>query len=148
MLSEWRAAALRHTPATADLVAAGQQALGPAAAAALLVFGIGLLVFGKKAAVPAAAFAMLAAVAVANYFRDVFPWWPHLQADPDQRRHWYTPWHWLPALLVLAQLDGILAHGSSVSKWGGWRLKLGLGVLAALVLVPPGLYQTWALHYA
>ena len=76
MLSEWRAAALRHTPATADLVAAGQQALGPAAGAALVVFGVGLLVFGKKVAVPAAAFAMLAAVAVANYFRDVFLWWP------------------------------------------------------------------------
>lgn len=149
MLSEWRAAALRHTPATADLVAAGQQALGPAAGVALVVFGVGMLVFGKKAAVPAAAVAMLAAVAVANYFRGVFPWWPDLQADPDRPLYpRFVAWHWLPALLVLAQLDGILAHGSSIPKWAGWRLKLGLGVLAALVLVPPGLYQTWPLHYA
>ena len=149
MLTEWREAALRHTPAPADLVAAGQQALGPAAGAALVVFGVGLLVFGKKAAVPAAAFAMLAAVAVANYFRDVFPWWPHLQADPDRPLYpRFVAWHWLPALLVLAQLDGILAHGSSIPKWGGWRLKLGLGVLAALVLVPPGLYATWPLLYS
>ena len=149
MLIEWRTAALRHTPATADLVAAGQQALGPAAGAALVVFGVGLLVFGKKAAVPAAAFALLAAVAVANYFRGVFPWWPELQPDRDRPLFpRFVAWHWLPTLLVLAQLDGILAHGSGIPKWGGWRLKVGLGVLAALVLVPPGLYATWPLEYA
>ena len=149
MLEEWRAATLRHTPATADLIGAGQQALGPAAAAALIVFGVGLLVFGKKAAVPAAAFAILAAVAVANHFRDVFFWWPQPQTDPDRPLHpRFIAWHWLPALLVLAQFNGVLASGSGVSRWGRCWLMLGTGVLAALVLVPAGLYQTWPLHYS
>ena len=149
MLTEWREAALRHTPASNDLVTAGQQALGPSAGAALVVFAVGLLVFGKKAAVPAAALAVLAAVGVANYFRGAFEWWPDPQADPDRPLFpRLVAWHWLLILLVVAQLDGILAHGSTIPKWGSWRLKLGLGVLAALVIVPAGLFATWPLEYA
>jgi hypothetical protein len=141
MLTEWREAALRHTPATADLTAAGQQALGPAAAAALVVFGAGLLVFGKKAAVPAAAVGMVAGFAVANYFRLAFdPWWPVRRPEGG-----YVGSDWIPLLYLAALVNGVVAAGSGVSRWGAWWLRISLGLLAALVLVPHDLHSTWPL---
>src|SRR5262245_65033813 len=81
MLTEWREAAGRHLPDFKSLTAAGQDSLGPAAGVALLVFAVGLLVTRKRAPVPAAALAVLAAVGVANYLHPVLKWWPELYRD-------------------------------------------------------------------
>lgn len=141
MLTEWRDAALRHIPDTKDLIGAGEYALGPAAGAALVVFGLGLLVFGKKAAVPAAALAMIAGFGTANYFRLVFdPWWPERRPEGG-----YIGSDWIPLLYLAALLNGVLASGPGVPRWGGWWLRLSLGFVAALVLVPHELYSTWPL---
>jgi hypothetical protein len=131
MWHEWRAAALRHTPPTEEFVAAGQYAIAPAAGSALLFFALALLIFGKRVALPAAALAMIVGFGVANYYRGVFPWWPSGAA-----------WHWLPLLFLMAQIDGLLGQ-SGTPGWGRWRLRLGLGLLAALVLVPPDLHHKW-----
>jgi len=131
MWSEWRAAALRHTPPTGELVAAGQYAIAPAAGGSLLVFALAILILGKRAALPAAALAMVVGFGIANYYRVVFPWWPAGAA-----------WHWLPLLFLMAQVDGVLGQ-SGTPGWGRWRLRLGLGLIAALVLVPPDLHQKW-----
>jgi hypothetical protein len=131
MWTEWRAAALRHTPPTDEFLAAGQYAIAPAAGAALLVFALALLILGKRAALPAAALAMVVGFGIANYYRNVFPWWPTGAA-----------WHWLPLLFLMAQVDGVLGQ-SGTHGWGRWRLRLGLGLIAALVLVPPDLHQKW-----
>jgi hypothetical protein len=139
MLTEWRAAALRHIPDTKDLLGSGEYALGPAAGAALLVFGVGLLAFGKKAAVPAAALAMLAGLGTANYFRLVFdPWWPERRSEGG-----YVGSAWIPVLYLAALLNGVLATGSGVPRWGAWWLRISVGFVAALVLVPHDLYSTW-----
>jgi hypothetical protein len=141
MLTEWREAAWRHIPDTKDLMGAGEYALGPAAAAALVVFGVGLLAFGKKAAVPAAALAMVAGFAVANYFRLVFdPWWPARRPEGG-----YVGSDWIPLLYLAALLNGVLAAGSGTGCWGAWWLRLSVGFLAALVLVPHDLHSTWPL---
>jgi hypothetical protein len=131
MWTEWRTAALRHTPPTDELLAAGQYAIGPAAGSALLLFALALLILGKRAALPAAALAMVVGFGIANYYRNVFPWWPAGAA-----------WHWLPLLFLMAQVDGVLGQ-SCTPGWGRWRLRLGLGLIAALVLVPPDLHQKW-----
>jgi hypothetical protein len=138
MWDEWRAALSRHTPPTPELIEAGKFALGPAAGAALVVFGLILVVRGKQAALPAGALAMLAGVGLANYFRGVFPWWP----DPRPQQ---APigWQWIPLLFLMTQLDGILAGSPGIPRWGGWRLRLGVGLLAAVILVPGDLHQKW-----
>src|SRR5687767_4090854 len=102
MWSEWRAAVLRHTPPTEELLGAGQYAIAPAAGAALVAFALVLLIFGKRAALPGAALGMVAGVATANYFRDVFPWWPEGQR-----------WHWVPLLFLLASVDGLLGRAGT-----------------------------------
>jgi hypothetical protein len=131
MWTEWRTTILRHTPPTEELIGAGQYALAPAAGTAVVVFALVLLAFGKRAALPAAALAMIAGFGVANYYRGVFPWWP---TGPG--------WHWLPILFLLAQIDGLVGRAGTPG-WGRWRLRLGLGLLAALVLVPPDLHHKW-----
>ena len=133
MLTEWKAAVLRHTPPTDEFLAAGQYAMAPAAGAALVVFALALLLFGKRVAVPAAATALVVGFGLANYYRSVFPWWPAGQ-----------PWHWIPLLFLLAQVDGVLGQ-SGTPWWGRWRLRIGLGLLAALILVPPDLHHKWPL---
>jgi hypothetical protein len=140
MLGEWRDAVLRHTPATPEVVDAGRYALGPAAGAALAVFAIVLLALGRRAGLAAGAVAMVAGLGVANYFRNVFPWWPEPRAELPP-----PGWHWVPLLFLLAQFDGLLARTPTVPVWGGWRLRLGIGFLAALLLVPNDLHKNWPL---
>jgi len=131
MWSEWRATIFRHTPPTEELLGAGQYAIAPAAGSALVLFALALLILGKRVALPAAALAMVVGFGVANYFRRVFPWWPS-----------GASWHWLPLLFLLAQIDGLLGQ-SGTPGWGRWRLRLGLGLVAALVLVPADLHHKW-----
>lgn len=141
MWTEWRDAALRHVPDSKSLLDAGQHALGPAAGGALVVFVLGLTVFGKRAAVPAAALAMVAALGCANYWRLVFdPWWPERRAAGG-----YIGSDWIPYLYLAALLSGALAAGSGVPRWGAWWLRAAIGFLAALVLVPHDLHTTWPL---
>ena len=153
MFEEWKAAFLRHTPTTDLMMEAGKNALGPAAGAALVVFALLLLVLGKRASLFAGSLAMLAGFAVSNYFRMVFPWWPNDRVDlSTEPASLMSPpaWQWLPLLFLVAQFDGLFARTPSVPLWGGWRLRLGLGLIAALVLIPPGfhsklpeLYSSW-----
>jgi hypothetical protein len=148
MLTEWREAASRHVPDFKTLMAAGQDSLGPAAGTALVVFALGLLVTRKRAPVAAAAVAMLAAVGVANYFHRVVDWWPALDRDPDRPLFPRIRGRdFLLLFFLLAQIDGILTASPGVPSWGKWRLRLGLGLLAAVLLVPAGLHQTWPLEY-
>jgi hypothetical protein len=140
MLDEWRATLARHTPPTELLTEAGKWAIGPAAGAALVVFAVTLLLLGRRAALFGGALALLAGVAFANYFRNVFPWWPVRLHDGR-----YIGWHWLPLLLLFAQFDGLFARVPTVPSWGGWRLRLGIGLVAALLLVPHDLHRTWPL---
>lgn len=149
MLTEWREAAARHLPDAKTMMAAGQESLGPAAGIALLVFAAGLLVTRKRAPVPVAAVAMLVAVGVVNYLHPVLRWWPELYRDTGrplfpriQGREF------LLLFFLLAQIDGILTSSQTVPTWGKWRLRLGLGLLAAVLLVPAGLHETWPQKYA
>lgn len=138
MWDDWRAALSRHTPPTPELIEAGKLALGPAAGAALVVFGIVLIVRGKQAATLAGTLAMLAGVGVANYFRNVYPWWP----DPRPGLP-AIGWQWIPLLFVMAQVNGLLARSGGTPRWGGWSLRIGVGLIAALVLIPGDLYHKW-----
>jgi hypothetical protein len=148
-LTEWREAASRHMPDFASLMSAGKESLGPAAGTALLVFAVGLLVTRKRAPVAVAAFAMVAAVGVANYLHEVLRWWPDLERDPDRPLFpRFQGRHFLLLFFLLAQLDGILTASPTVPGWGKWRLRLGLGLLAAILIVPGGLHQSWPLEYA
>lgn len=149
MLTEWREAATRHVPDVGSLLTAGRESLGPAAGTALLVFAAGLLVTRKKGAVPAGAPAMIAAVGVANYLHPVLKWWPELDRDPDRPLFpRFRGQHLLLFLFLLAQIDGVLARSDGVPGWGKWRLRLGLGLVAAIFLVPAGLHTTWPQEYA
>jgi hypothetical protein len=149
MLNEWRAAASRHVPDINSLLASGKESLGPAAGVALAVFALGLLVTRKRSPVAAAALAMVAAVGVVNYLHQVLEWWPELERDPDRPLFpRYHGRHFLLLFFLLAQIDGILTASDGVPGWGRWRLRLGLGLLAAVLLVPAGLHQTWPLEYA
>jgi len=113
------------------------------------VFAAGLLVTRKRAPVPAAAIAMLAAVGVVNYLHQTLDWWPDLERDPDRPLFpRFQLRHLLLLFFLLAQIDGILTASPGVPGWGRWRLRLGLGLLAAVLLVPAGLHQTWPLEYA
>jgi hypothetical protein len=149
MLTEWRETASRHVPDFNSLLTSGKESLGPAAGIALVVFAAGLLITRKRAAVPAAAIAMLTAVGVVNYLHQTLDWWPDLERDPDRplfpRFHGR---HFLLLFFLLAQIDGVLTASAGVPGWGRWRLRLGLGLLAAILLVPAGLHQTWPLEYA
>ncbi|HJZ89527.1 MAG TPA: hypothetical protein VKE40_01555, partial [Gemmataceae bacterium] len=129
---EWYTTVLRHVPPPADLVEAGRKYLGPAAGSALIVFALVLLIFGRRSALPAGSLAMLVGFGVANYRYELFPWWP-----PAGGRFW------LPLLFLGAQVDGLLARSGGVPFWGRWRLRLGIGLLAALLLVPPDLHKAW-----
>jgi hypothetical protein len=149
MLTEWREAASRHMPDLKTLMDAGRESLGPAAGIGLAVFALGLLVTRKRHPVAAAAVAMLVAVGVANYLHPVLKWWPELERDPD--RPLFPRVHgrdYLFLFFLLAQLDGILTASAGVPGWGKWRLRLGLGLVAALLLVPPGLHADWPEKYA
>jgi len=149
MLTEWREAAARHVPDFASLLTAGRESLGPAAGTGLLVFAVGLLVTRKKGAVPAAALAMIAAVGVANYLHPLLKWWPELDRDPDRPLFpRFRGQYLLLFLFLLAQIDGVLARSDGVPGWGKWRLRLGLGLIAAIFLVPAGLHLTWPQEYA
>jgi hypothetical protein len=149
MLAEWREAASRHVPDFASLLASGKESLGPAAGTALVVFVAGLLVTRKRAPVPAAAVAMIAAVGVANYLHPLLSWWPELERDPDRPLFpRIRGQHFLLLFFLLAQIDGVLAASPGVPGWGRWRLRLGLGLLAAVFLVPGGLHLTWPQTYA
>jgi hypothetical protein len=148
MLTEWREAASRHVPDVKTLLAAGQDSLGPAAGIALAVFAVGLLVTRKRAPVPVAAVAMLVAVGVANYLHPVLPWWPELHRDTGRPLFPRIQGRELLLLFfLLAQIDGILTSCQGVPNWGKWRLRLGLGLLAAVMLVPAGLHDTWPEKY-
>ena len=143
MFSEWKATILRHTPPTADVLHRGELYLGPAAGVGVVVFALVILIFGRKAALAASSIAMVAGFAVANYRsaavnsgQPLFPWWPEGKG-----------WHWLPLLFLLAQFDGLFARVPSVPAWGGWRLRLVVGFLAALVIVPVSLHAKWPLVY-
>ena len=134
MFSEWKATILRHTPRPTDVLEAGELYLGPAAGVGAIVFALVILVLGRKAALAAGSLAMVAGLAVANYRHPLFPWWPQGKG-----------WHWLPLLFLLAQFDGLFARVPSVPKWGGWRLRLVVGFLAAIVIVPADLHKSWPL---
>jgi hypothetical protein len=141
MLTEWKAAAMRHTPDSADLLESGKHAMGPSAGAALVVFALGLLIFGKKSAVLSGALAMIAGFVAANYFRHMFdPWWPDRRANGG-----YIGSDWLPGLYGATLLTGASISGQGMPKWGIWWLRIGMGLLAALILVPPDLHDTWPL---
>ncbi|HEX3149402.1 MAG TPA: hypothetical protein VHR66_15115 [Gemmataceae bacterium] len=144
MLTEWRESASRHFPDLNTLMASGKEALGPAAGVAMVVFVVGLFVTRKRAPVAVAAVAMLAAVGVVNYLHPLLKWWPALERDPD--RPLFSHFHGREFLLlffVLAQVDGILTSSEGVPTWGKWRLRLGLGLLAAILIVPAGLHDSW-----
>jgi hypothetical protein len=128
-MSEWRAALERHMPPTQELRDAGEDMLGPAAAAALVVFALDLLSFGKKAAVPASSWAMLIAFGVANYFRHALQWLPD---KPFQAPA--PPWHWLPLMFLLFQHDGMF--GATDRGWFMWVRRVIVSGLAAWVFVP------------
>jgi hypothetical protein len=149
MLTEWREAAARHMPDMKTMMASGQDSLGPAAGIGLVVFAVGLLVTRKQAPVAAAAIAMLAAIGVVNYLHPLLKWWPALERDPDRPlfSH-FQGREFLLLLFLLAQLDGILTSSEGVPTWGKWRLRLGIGLLAAILLVPAGLHDTWPEKYA
>jgi hypothetical protein len=132
MLSDLKATILRHVPPPEDTLHAGELYLGPAAGAALVVFALVMLILGRKAALAAGSLAMVAGFAVANYRHTLFPWWPEGKG-----------WHWLPLLFLLAQFDGLFARVPSVPLWGGWRLRLVIGFLTALIIVPHGLHRAW-----
>ena len=57
-----------------------------------------------------------------------------------------APWDWLPYLLLLALIDGLLAQSKGVPWRGGWRLRLGVGLLAALLIVPAKLPDEWPIR--
>lgn len=132
MLSEWKATILRHVPPPEDTLKAGELYLGPAAGAGLVVFALVILVLGRRAALAAGAIAVVSGFAVANYRHTLFPWWPEGKN-----------WQWLPFLFLLAQFDGLFARVPSVPRWGGWRLRLVVGLLAAIIIVPVGLHSDW-----
>jgi hypothetical protein len=137
MFSEWKATILQHTPKPEHVIKAGEDYLGPAAGAGLAVFALVILILGRRAALTAGALAMVVGFGVANYLRagpPLFPWWPQGKG-----------WHWLPLLFLLAQFDGLFARVPSVPKWGGWRLRLVVAFLAALVIVPADLHKDWRL---
>jgi hypothetical protein len=94
---------------------------------------------------------MIAAVGVTRYLHPLpaLPWWPEVHRDTGrplfpriQGREF------LLLFFLLAQLDGILTSSEGVPAWGRWRLRLGLGLLAAVLLVPVGLHETWPEKYA
>src|SRR5438128_1465452 len=138
-MNDWRETLGRHVPDLELLRTSGETYLGPAAGTALVVFALVIVAFGRKAAVSASALAMLAGFAVANYRYPLFPWLPELRAAAG-------PWQWLPALLLLVQVDGVLGQSKGVPWWGGWRLQLGAGLIAALVVVPAKLPEEWPVH--
>jgi len=151
MLDEWKAAFLRHTPPTDLMLDAGRKALGPAAGTAVVLFGLVLLLLGKRSALFAGSLAMLAAFGVANYYREVFYWWPIDRPDlmSDTPSLLSPPsWHWISLLFLATQFFGLLARVPSVPLWGGWGLRFGIGFLAALVLVPPGFHTQLPEYYA
>ena len=142
MLDQIREALPRHVPPTSELMDSGLKVLGPAAGTALIVFALGLVLFGKRRAVPAAAIATLASFAVANYghlvsprsFKILYPYWPDVSGGR---------WHWVPLLFLLAQVDGVFLRSPGTPCWGAWRLRIGLGALSALVLLPNELRDKW-----
>src|SRR4051812_48115601 len=91
-------------------------AVVPPAAAAAGVFGLLILVFGRRAAPWAAAVAFVAALAAGNYAKQVLPWQP----DPGKRAEW---------TLVLAAA-GAVAGLARCPGWAaaGWAAVLALGV--------------------
>jgi hypothetical protein len=92
---------------------------------------------------------MVAAVGVVNYLHQLLEWWPALERDPDRPLFpRYHGRHLLLMFFLLAQIDGVLTASDGVPAWGRWRLRLGLGLLAAVLLVPAGLHQAWPLEYA
>jgi hypothetical protein len=121
-----------------EVLKAGETYLGPAAGTGLVVFALVILVLGRRAALAAGSLAIVAGFAVANYLYPqpvkLFPWWPQGKG-----------WHWLPLLFLLAQFDGLFARVPTVPIWGGWRLRLVLGFIAALVIVPADLHKSWPL---
>lgn len=135
MFSEWKATIYRHVPPPEETLKAGELYLGPAAGAGLAVFALVILVLGRRAALAAGSLAVVAGFAVANYQNTLFPWWPEGKN-----------WQWLPLLFVLAQFDGLFARVPSVPKWGGWRLRLVVGFLAAILIVPTNLHADWPMH--
>lgn len=132
MFNEWKATILRHTPPPEETLKASEHYLGPAAGAGLVVFTLVIIILGRRAALAAGSLAIVAGFAVANYRNPLFPWWPQGKG-----------WHWLPLLFLLAQFDGLFARVPSVPKWGGWRLRLVVGFLAALLIVPADLHKSW-----
>jgi|RhiMethySRZTD1v2_1073278.scaffolds.fasta_scaffold177525_2 hypothetical protein len=138
-MNDWRETFSRHVPDFESLRTSGETYLGPAAGAALVVFALGLLAFGRKASVPASALALLVGFAVANYRYPQFPWIPELRREA-------LPWQWLPAMLVLVQIDGVLGQSQGVPWWGKWRLRLVTGFIAALLVVPANLPAEWPVH--
>jgi hypothetical protein len=148
MWNEWRAAISRHTPEPEQLLHAGKETLGPAAAAALIVFALVILALGRRAALAAGSLAMIAGFVVANYRKaePLFPWWPKpLEDTISDPPRIIAPeaWKWIPLLFLVACFDGLFARVPSVPLWGGWRLRLGVGFMAAMLLVPMDLHKTW-----
>ena len=138
-MTDWRETLSRHVPDFESLRTSGEIYLGPAAGAALVVFALGILAFGRKASVYASAVAVLVGFAVANYRYPLFPWIPELRREA-------LPWQWLPALLLLVQIDGVLGQSQGVPWWGRWRLRLAAGFIAALLVVPAKLPDEWPVH--
>jgi hypothetical protein len=138
MLDDLKAAALRHTPPWPELQSAGEQALGPAAVVALAVLALDLMCFGKKAAAAGAAWGMLAAFGLANYYRQSLPWWPDRRSDGT-----LIAWKWLFLLYVLFLHDGAVL-GADARSWRVWVRRVVLAGLAAWLLVPHELRdQSW-----
>jgi hypothetical protein len=92
---------------------------------------------------------MIAAVGVANYLYPLLAWWPEPVVDPDRPLFpRIRGQEFLLLLFLLAQIDGVLARSDGVPSWGRWRLRLGLGLLTAVFVVPAGLHLTWPQEYA
>ena len=97
---------------------------------------------------PAAALAMVAAVGVANYLHPVLKWWPELDRDPDRPLFPRFRGQYLLLFFPAGPDRRRPDRSDGVPGWGKWRLRLGLGLLAAVFLVPAGLHTTWPHEYA
>jgi hypothetical protein len=132
-MEQLRQAALRHIPDLAQHPDILSQLLIPAAIGALITFAILLLIFGDRVAVLAAALATVVAFVWVNYKRPIFDnWGPELVGLA-----------FIPILCLIAQIDGLLTRNEGVPWWGKWRLRIGVGLLAALLLLPKEWQEKW-----
>ena len=140
MPDNWKAVLERHLPPVQDLLKSGETYLGPAAGAALVVFALVIIIFGRKAAVPAGAWPCSSASA----WRTIAtPCFPGCRICVVRRP---VALGLAPVPLAPALIDGLLAQSKGVPWWGGWRLRLGVGLIAALIIVPAKLPDEWPIR--